>query len=165
MRLVSLEIPPSPPSPGSPIHFPFSYYFFKYLVKCRLQSREFQLSQLISIFPCAFPPSVSRGRGLAEPPFPPSCICSLFLFIIIVIISKPDLHHKCVWGVFKDCGLLLWETGPGLVGFQLPPPSPMHTPRSTTLSPQGLPPLSSRHPPRPQPSTRENPDPKHNTDA
>lgn len=86
---------------------------------------------------------VSWGRGLAEPPLPPSCICSLFLFIIIVIISKPDLHHKFVWGVFKDRGLLLWEAGPGPVGFQLPSP---HSPHLHHPEPPGLPPLSSWSP-------------------
>lgn len=153
MRLVSLEIPPSPPSPGSPIHFPFSYYFFKYPVKCRLQSREFQLSQLISIFPCAFPASVSQGRGLAEPPFPPARVRSLFLFIIIVIILKPDLHHKFVWGVFKDCGLLLWETGPGLVGFQLPPLPHAHL-QVHHLEPSGTPTILFS-PPTPTPTIHQ----------
>lgn len=67
MRLVSLEIPRPPPSEGDPNHFPFSYYFFKYPVKCRLQSREFQLSQLISIFPCALPPWCPRGGAWLSP--------------------------------------------------------------------------------------------------
>lgn len=74
-----------------------------------------------------FPPAWwPGGRGLAGPPFPPSCVPFLFLFIIMVIISKPDLHQTFVWGVFKDRSLLLWEAGPGPVGFCPPQPPNRH---------------------------------------
>lgn len=91
MRLVSLEIPHLPLPLAAQSTFPFLIIFFKYPVKCRLQSREFQLSQLISIFSmCSSPLGVPGGGAWLNPPFPPSCIRSLFLFIIIVTISKPD---------------------------------------------------------------------------
>lgn len=140
MRLVSLEIPRPPPSEGDPNHFPFSYYFFKYPVKCCLQSREFQLSQLISIFPCALPPWCPRGGAWLSPlSLALASDHSFYLSLLLLFQNQIyiiNLFGECLRTLVCSCG----RRGLALSIFQLP---------FATAPPPPLPPEPQRPPPHP----------------
>ena len=141
--LCHLKSPHLPLPPGGPIHFPFSYYFFKYPVKCRLQSREFQLSQLISIFPCAFPPRCPQGGAWLSPPHPspvPSPLLHDHSFYLSLLLFRNQIYiinlfGECLRTVVCFCGRLGRPCR-----F---PASLLSRPHLQHLEPLGLPPLSS----------------------